>query len=295
MVEGVRLRAIAALVVVLTLDSPAGAFVCLKADKGSCLHWAQGQATLTSFLGTPSTGALLNGTLSWDQNSINAANDWNAVGTAFHFNVQVGGQLNEPCGPRGPGHACPNTGPAGDNPIVFRDSFCGGSFGADIIELTNNCWDASGAMINAPVFVNSSVPWNAYDGQILFSGSTAINDIRRVLLHEFGHVLGLDHPDLNGQTVQAIMNSQESDIDRLQPDDIAGIRAIYPGGAPPGAVSGCRLAPGGSANVWPLVLPALLLLRRRRETKSRVLSREPVTSTFAGRSLPLVKLGPRSV
>jgi hypothetical protein len=273
MAEGVKLRALAALVVVLTLSSPAGAFVCMKASNGSCLHWAQGQATLTSFLGTPPTGGLLNGTLSRDQNSINAANDWSAVGAAFRFNVQVGGQLNEPCGPRGSAHACPNTGPAGDNPIIFRDSFCGRSFGPDIIELTNNCWDANAAMINAPVFVNSSVPWNAYDGPILFSGSTAINDIRRVLLHEFGHVLGLDHPDLNGQTVRAIMNSQESDIDRLQSDDIAGILFIYPNSAtsnsaPPGAVSGCRLAPGATSSVWLLALPALLLLRRRRETKT---------------------------
>ena len=267
------MRTATVLLLALALSSPAGAFVCLKAGNGSCLHWAQGQATLKSFLGTPSTGALLNGTPSWDQNSINAANDWNGAGAAFQFSVQVGGQLNEPCGPRGPGHACPNTGPAGDNPIVFRNSFCGGSFGPDIIELTNNCWDANGAMINAPVFVNSSVPWNAYDGPILFSGGVAVNDIRRVLLHEFGHVLGLDHPDLNGQTVSAIMNSQESSIDRLQSDDITGIRSLYPNGstnpngAPPGAVSSCRIAPGNLSSAWTLVPPAVLLFLRRRKSK----------------------------
>lgn len=57
--------------------------------------------------------------------------------------------------------------------------------------------------------------------------SETINDIRRALLHDFGYVLGLDAPDRNGQTVTAIMNSPRSDLDRLQPDDIAGIRSLY--------------------------------------------------------------------
>jgi hypothetical protein len=80
-----------------------------------CTHWANDQATLQSAL--DHTGALMNGTLSFDQNAIKAANDWNAVGTAFRFTVNVVQQINEPCGPAGPAHACPNTGPVGDNPI----------------------------------------------------------------------------------------------------------------------------------------------------------------------------------
>ncbi len=41
-------------------------------------------------------------------------------------------------------------------------------------------------------------------------------------------MLGLDHPDDAGQTVTAIMNSRVSDLDTTQPDDLAGIRSIYP-------------------------------------------------------------------
>ena len=223
---------------------------------------------------------LANGTQSWDQNAINAANDWNAVGAAFQFNVSVGGQFNQPCGPVGPGHACPNTGPVGDNPIVFSDNFCGVPFGPDIIELTNNCWDPDGGMINAPVFVNSAVPWNAYDGAIqcctVVNGvPEPINDIRRVLVHEFGHVLGLGHPDQNGQTVTAIMNSRESDLYRLQPDDIAGIRAIYPGGnaaTAPAANTGCRITTARSSGIFLLLLPAIVLWRRFRAARAEVKS-----------------------
>ena len=56
-------------------------------------------------------------------------------------------------------------------------------------------------------------------------------DIRRVTIHELGHVLGLDHPDqaTPPQTVTAVMNSSESDTDTMQADDIAGAQGLYGG------------------------------------------------------------------
>ena len=48
------------------------------------------------------------------------------------------------------------------------------------------------------------------------------------LIHEFGHVVGLGHPDEAGQSVGAVMNSVVAlHGHSLSADDIAGIRALY--------------------------------------------------------------------
>nr|MBA2743881.1 matrixin family metalloprotease [Chthoniobacterales bacterium] len=62
------------------------------------------------------------------------------------------------------------------------------------------------------------------------SGGGTLHDFHRIAIHEFGHALGLDHPDEANQTVVAIMNAFESNIDSLQQDDINGADFLY--GAP---------------------------------------------------------------
>lgn len=53
-----------------------------------------------------------------------------------------------------------------------------------------------------------------------------VEDFTRTALHEFGHALGLDHPDDFDQIVAAIMNSKATNVDRLQPDDRDGAHAV---------------------------------------------------------------------
>jgi len=255
-------RAALLVAVLLTaLALPSHAFVCLRSSSGACLHWGSGGTTLRTLLG-PSRRVLMNGTLTFDQNAIGAAADWNAVGAGFGFNVVVAGSAGDPC-------SCPSSNPPGDNPVMFSSSACGGGFG-DVVAETQTCFDReSGELVNAAVFMNSSATWDAYDGPLIFP----INDIRRVLLHEFGHVLGLAHPDDFGQAVVAIMNSQESNVYRLQADDVDGLFFLY-GDGPLSSGGGssdgntCAIVtdrpPRGNGWFWMTVGLAALVARLRR-------------------------------
>jgi hypothetical protein len=82
--------------------------------------------------------------------------------------------------------------------------------------------------VESDVVFKASLPWDSYRGNL-----RAATDFKRVALHEFGHVLGLDHPDEAGQAVTALMNSTVSNLDGLVADDLSGAQAAYgiPGGA----------------------------------------------------------------
>ncbi len=265
------------LALLLASASPSEAWDCIRTRRGDaaspCVRWRSSPVVVRSFLGSPPR-TLANGTRTWDDNAVLAAEEWSGLGGPVRISLEIGGTFRSPCGAQGPRHACDNTGPAGDNPILFANDFCGRDFG-DIIQLTNNCFRPdTGEMIAAPVFINAGVLWNAYDGPVRFDLSTGtpvpVYDIRRVLLHELGHVLGLAHPDeaVPPQQVTAIMNSRVSGIDRLQPDDINGYFSIYGSGPPgpaPSPSQGCMLvAPAGQlpAPLWILLFLAGLRLSR---------------------------------
>ncbi len=116
------------------------------------------------------------------------------------------------------------------NTVTADNTICGRAFDERSLAITVNRYNPqTGVILESDISFNTSYAyWNSYSGALrsTSNGDTLV-DMHRVALHEFGHTWGLDHPDEAGQIVASMMNSKISDIDRLQPDDIAGILAIY--------------------------------------------------------------------
>ena len=63
--------------------------------------------------------------------------------------------------------------------------------------------------------------------QLVVRQKTQMLNVIRGLLREFGHVIGLGHPDEAGQFVSAVMNSRSGDVDALTSDDRDGAAFLY--------------------------------------------------------------------
>lgn len=177
------------------------------------IKWPSGNVAIQIKLGSNSDGSL-----NYSAAAQAASQDWNAV----IGNLQITSTIAAPS-PAAQGN--------GVNEVVFAANYFGTAFDSSTLAITTT-WSTSGnTRTQADVVFNSSgtFTWSLYDG--LRNGAPV--DLRRVALHELGHLLGLDHPDqaTPPQSVSAIMNSRISNVDRLTSDDIAGAQQLY---GPPG-------------------------------------------------------------
>ena len=117
----------------------------------------------------------------------------------------------------------------GVNNVLFSPTVYGTAWDGRTLGITLQTFDVRTRRYSeTDVLFNSTVKWDSYRGPVrTAAGGGNLNDFRRVAIHEFGHALGLNHPDEISQSVVAIMNSVTGDVDALAADDIAGARAIY--------------------------------------------------------------------
>jgi matrixin len=158
---------------------------------------------------------LMDGSTSFNQVALSALNIWNQYLVHLHLSVKV----NSPV-------------PPADNDeemsVFFSDTAFGESLGDGTLAITLTSSQDQGVLVETDTIFNTAFTWDSYRGRLLRD----VQDFRRVAIHEFGHTLGLDHPDDHGQQVNAIMNSRVGNLDTVQPDDINGVRSLYNSGPP---------------------------------------------------------------
>ncbi|HEX8490927.1 MAG TPA: matrixin family metalloprotease, partial [Chthoniobacterales bacterium] len=189
-------------------------------DEGNVvpLEWTKNRTVLIHLSlppGGPSGGGTFSdGSPSLNASAENALNAWNEHLHHLKFAVNRGSILTP-------------SGNDANTSVSMSNTIYGEGFGDRTLAVTL-ITPRGPTLVEADVIFNNAFYYDSYRGDL----QPDVEDFHRIALHEFGHVLGLDHPDQASpkQFQSAIMNSIISDTYLLQSDDIAGAHFIYDGG-----------------------------------------------------------------
>jgi hypothetical protein len=123
----------------------------------------------------------------------------------------------------------------GVNVVMFRNASSGSAIA------TTYWWSSGSRIIDADI-----VFWDG--GFQFFTGSTGCSNgfyIEDIAAHEFGHALGLGHSTVTSATMYPSVSTCATGNRTLDPDDIAGVEALYPPASipVPMAPTGFRIVP----------------------------------------------------
>jgi hypothetical protein len=179
-------------------------------DNGIPLAWVKDR-TVVMQLSLGGTRTLRDGFTSFNDSAIDALQTWNPHLAHLRFSWVK----NSPVTPA-----------EGDDEmsVIFDNKIFGTNFGSGTLAVTLLSY-RNGNFEETDTVFNNAISWDSYRGNL----TPPVYDFHRVAIHEFGHTLGLDHPDQAQpkQIVVAIMNSRVSDLDTLAQDDINGVTSIY--------------------------------------------------------------------
>ncbi len=246
-----RARALGVLTAVagVVLGAVAAPSAYVSLNQGTYGRWPAG-STISMSLQLTGEGALIDGRTSWNAVAADAVSSWNY----WLGSVDLIGRVENRSRFRG----------NGVNDVFFADDAYGDAFGTTVAIALHLV--RAGQTTEADVLFNRAYSWNSYRGP----HRRGLYDLRRVALHELGHVLLLDHPDDHGQSVDSVMHSNTDDVDDLRLDDIQGVRALYPHGNP--------VQPPASSFTLPTRAEAVDF-RHTMETRSRN-NGAPTATTF---------------
>ena len=182
--------------------------------------WPNGNVVMHLQLGRPS-GQLTDGSATWGQSAEGALEAWNS----FMRDVRLQPERDS---------SIPWSDDDGRNSVFFNGTVFGRPFDSATLAVTQLWREPGGALTEADVVFNTAIAWDSYRGSL----QPRVSDFRRVAIHEFGHVLGLGHPDEAGQRRDAIMNHEVSNIELPTSDDVEGAVALYGAMPPPRASNG---------------------------------------------------------